>query len=193
MPVVMAEWPDILRCVEWWPAYWKGAAGPLRRPPDLLVIHSGQSAPGVARYLADPRCEKPKPGEISSDGKRAPGRRLCADGKWRRTVSAHFSWTDGRFYQQEMLTHQAWHAGGSRWRGMGAVNSRSIGIELPGPWDQARPAGQIIVLRMLVESLVEAVPSLRWWVRHSDIDSGKRDPGPGLADDWADGMGLVRG
>lgn len=166
----------------WLPQYWCWAGAELREP-DLLVMHSGGVGDNLAGYLRDPRCA-PK----------TPGARRCPDGLWRRTVSAHLAWlpdrrlpTGGVLTQGVALSRQAWHAGGSRWRGRGAVNARSIGIELAGPPSRDRGA-ELEAIREALAVLIVVVPSLRWWCRHSDIQANKSDPGPGLPDDFAAGL-----
>ena len=54
-----------------------------------------------------------------------------------------------------------------------------------------RPAEERDDFRRLLEQLQDAwAGSLRHWCRHSDIDAGKRDPGPGFSADWLEGSGL---
>ena len=136
-------------------------------PPILLVVHSGARAAGVAEYIARPDLE--------------------------RKVSAHFSWSSKHqgFAQQVGLDRQAWHAGGSKWRGKGGVNALSVGVELPGPWDMERGPDQRQEWDRLMMWLVQACPSLEFWARHSDIKRGKLDPGPGWDAGWMSGVGLA--
>jgi AmpD protein len=99
-------------------------------------------------------------------------------------VSAHISWSgkiDG-FVQCVPFSHVAWHCGGSRFRGERKLNFCSIGIELPGPWEKDRDE-ELPILRETVENIMGIIPSIKVAVRHSDIDSRKKDPGPGF--DWA--------
>lgn len=124
-------------------------------------MHSGHAAPNVAGYLAG-----------------------CKDG---RMVSAHFSWLPGQqaYVQQVDLDRTAWHAGKS-------TNATSIGIEMSGPWHQM-PRDQVELdrLRRLLGDLVAAMPCLTYWVRHSELNPNKSDPGPGLPDDLPTSVGLV--
>ncbi len=167
----------------WLPQYWCWSGAALR-DPDLLVMHCGSVGDNLAGYLRDPRCAP-----------QTPGARRCSDGLWRRTVSAHLAWlpdsrlpAGGLLVQGVALSRQAWHAGGSRWRGRGAVNARSIGIELAGPPTRARGEAETAALREAVSALLVVCPSLRWWTRHSAIQPGKGDPGAGLSDEWAAGL-----
>ena len=140
--------------------------------PWLLVLHSGSRAPNVGEYFHD-----------------------LPDG---RVVSAHINWTEREngFTQGVPLNTVAWHVGGSRLRLQGQVNRKlnfcSIGIELPGPWNKVRPETELDALRETVIYLLEYVPSLKFVTRHQDIDSGKRDPGPGFKWDCLADLGLVR-
>lgn len=166
----MIDAPKRLTGYEWVPATYAHQSRLFRRPPDVLVVHSGAFQPDVASYLANIR-----------------------DGRY---VSAHFAWDVQRcanavMVQQVPLIRQAWHAGGSTFMGRKAVNARSIGIELPGPWgEDPRSNEQRLQLRELVRRLCEVFPSLRYVVRHSDIKASKRDPGPGFAWEWLEGLGL---
>lgn len=188
------EWPALLPGYFWLPCYWAEAGKPFKGPPTLLVVHSGSVAPWVAEYMTNPLGVQGQPGAVK------------VGNRWLRQVAAHFCWYSGReskvrrglvlppykdgFVQQVSLRRQAWHAGGSRCRGRGAVNSRSIGVELPGPASGPRNPRQRSRFRRLVSDLQAALPSLRHWTRHSDVDRGKRDPGPGFTAEWMDGLGM---
>lgn len=151
----------------WMPARYSAAGDLFTVAPDLIVIHSGSIGRGVAEYLA-----------------------RCPDG---RRVSAHVCWSTEHngYVQQVEMDRQAWHAGGSRYQGRGGVNTRSFGIELPGPAAaKVRSDHEQGQTRILVARLVEEFPSLRYVTRHSDIDPRKRDPGPGFLWSWLDGIGL---
>ena len=112
-----------------------------------------------------------------------------ADAALRMPISYHFAWDKvpgepGRFAQLVRLRRRAWHAGveGNDW----------IGIALSGPWDQnPRQPEEREAFRRLVAELVQALPSVRYWTRHSDITRGKKDPGPGVTADWLAGLGLT--
>jgi len=127
-------------------ARWHGGALP--HPPDLLVVHSGALGDNPAAYLAH-----------ASDG---------------RKVSAHISATsrDGDFVQQLPLDAVGWHAGGSICQGLGGVNARSVGIELPAH-EGPHLMGQY---RELMQLLVQCCPSLEHWTCHRWIRRGKTDP-----------------
>jgi N-acetyl-anhydromuramyl-L-alanine amidase AmpD len=143
------------------PARWASYGKPFLAPPTLVVLHSGDRGANVAGYLAG-----------------------CKDG---RMVSAHFSWhpPSGAFVQQVDLTRTAWHAGKS-------TNATSIGIELSGPWHQSpRAPAELARLTRLLGDLLSAMPCLAYWVRHSDLNPNKSDPGPGLLDELPTEAGLV--
>ena len=101
-------------------------------------------------------------------------------------VSAHYLIArDGRLWQLVDEDMRAWHAGAGQWRGMGDINSRSIGIELDnrGPEPFAEP--QMAVLEDLLRGVMA-----RWGIApaaviaHSDMAPGRKaDPGPHF--DWA--------
>lgn len=132
--------------------------------PDLLVIHSGSKSDRIAEYFQDPD----------------------------RVVSAHISWSrlHDDFVQCLPLHTVGWHAGGSRYKGRRRLNFRSIGIELPGPWDKKRDAFELALVRESVACLTNLLPSLKLAVMHSDIDPRKKDPGPGFQWKCLDGLGL---
>lgn len=91
----------------------------------------------------------------------------------------------GRIVQLVDLDRRAWHAG--------AAGNAWIGVAVPGPDEQTpRPDSQRDDVREVVRKIKEAVPSVIWWCRHSDIEAGKGDPGPGFLDSWMDGL-LVHG
>jgi N-acetyl-anhydromuramyl-L-alanine amidase AmpD len=143
------------------PARWATRGRPFLSMPTMVVLHSGATGPDVASYLAH-----------------------CPDG---RQVSAHFSWhpASAAFVQQVALTRTAWHAGKT-------TNATSIGIELSGPWHQCpRDPVELAALSRLLADLRAAMPSLAYWVRHSDINANKSDPGLGLPDELPEGVGLV--
>ena len=132
--------------------------------PWLLVIHSGASGPGVAEYFT----------------------------KCKRKVSTHLAWSSGLKQLVQCLPWDTvgWHVGGSRFQDQRRLNFCSIGIELPGPWDKKRPKTEIEDLKTSVEHILEIWPSLKYVVRHSDIDPHKRDPGPGFDMRCLAGLGL---
>lgn len=147
-----------------WPQIEAAHYGPrFQIEPWLLVIHSGSISDNVAKYFSNP-----------------------ADG---RKVSAHLAWSREHrgFVQCVPFTYVAWHIGGSRFRGKGRLNFCSIGIELPGPWDKIRDT-ELYLLRETVETIIQILP-ITTAVRHSDIDSRKKDPGPGF--NWACLRGLT--
>lgn len=160
--------------LDWYPAYWRGTRALVR--PDLLVIHSGDKGDDPGRWLHNPVwSETPELEAARRAGRtRAGSLYLCKDRLWRRMGSAHIAarHASGGFVQQELLTVQAPHAGGSTCQGRAAVNSRSLGVELPaheGP-------GLAEAWAELMTLVLPCAPSLRWWTLHRWIRAGKRDP-----------------
>ena len=114
-------------------------------------------------------------------------------------VSAHYTVDeDGTIYVHVPEDRRAWHAGVSRWRGLGDVNSRSIGVEIVNPGHEFGyrpfPAVQMAAVAELCRDIlgrhgIAAADVLG----HSDVaPARKEDPGelfdwPGLA---ARGIGL---
>jgi N-acetyl-anhydromuramoyl-L-alanine amidase len=92
---------------------------------------------------------------------------------------------DGTLTQYVPFGSRAWHAGDSHWRGRGACNDFSVGIELEGTDDDPYDDRQYEALADLAAALQEAYPSLAegWIAGHSDIAPGRKtDPGPAF--DW---------
>jgi N-acetyl-anhydromuramoyl-L-alanine amidase len=92
---------------------------------------------------------------------------------------------DGSLVQYVPFGLRAWHAGTSHWRGRGACNDFSVGVELEGTDDAPYEEGQYDALADLVAALQRAYPSLAegWIAGHSDIAPGRKtDPGPAF--DW---------
>ncbi|HSI17243.1 MAG TPA: N-acetylmuramoyl-L-alanine amidase [Sphingomonas sp.] len=99
-------------------------------------------------------------------------------------VSAHYLVDeDGTIHRLVAEDKRAWHAGKSRWRGIGDVNSASIGIEIVNPGHELgyRPFSeeQIDALIPLVARIKESHGITRGnVVGHSDIaPMRKQDPG----------------
>jgi AmpD protein len=99
-------------------------------------------------------------------------------------VSAHFLIRrDGSLVQYVPCPFRAWHAGESTWRGRGACNDFSIGIELEGSDEVPYALVQYSALGALVRALVMKYP-IAGIVGHSEIAPGRKtDPGPHF--DWA--------
>jgi AmpD protein len=92
---------------------------------------------------------------------------------------------DGTATQYVPFGERAWHAGASYWRGRGACNDFSVGIELEGTDEDPYDDRQYEALADLVAALQRAYPSLAdgWIAGHSDIAPGRKtDPGPAF--DW---------
>lgn len=99
-------------------------------------------------------------------------------------VSAHYVVTEeGDIVRMVDETKRAWHAGVARWRGIGDVNSASIGIEIVNPgheWGyRAFPEAQMEALIPLVHDIISRHAITRGnVVGHSDVAPGrKQDPG----------------
>ncbi|WP_448202556.1 N-acetylmuramoyl-L-alanine amidase [Azospirillum sp. sgz302134] len=114
-------------------------------------------------------------------------------------VSAHYTVDeDGTVYAHVPEDRRAWHAGVSMWRGVGDVNSRSIGVEIvnPGhefgyrPFPPEQMAAVVDLCRGIMGRHGIAPENV---IGHSDIaPARKEDPGelfdwPGLA---AQGIGI---
>jgi len=99
-------------------------------------------------------------------------------------VSAHFLIRrDGELLQFVSCSQRAWHAGVSSWRGRGACNDFSLGIELEGCDSIVFTDSQYAVLNRLIEELRARYPIVDV-VGHSDIAPGRKtDPGPCF--EWA--------
>lgn len=103
-------------------------------------------------------------------------------------VSCHyFVFSDGRVVQSVHEAKRAWHAGVSSWRGMGDLNSRSIGIEIANPGHEfgyvTFPAKQMRAVIALCADIVQRnAIAPRDVVAHSDIAPlRKQDPGEKFA------------
>lgn len=99
-------------------------------------------------------------------------------------VSAHFLVRrDGELLQFVSCSQRAWHAGVSSWRGRGACNDFSLGIELEGCDGIAFTNSQYATLNHLLEELHARYPIVDV-VGHSDVAPGRKtDPGPCF--DWS--------
>jgi N-acetylmuramoyl-L-alanine amidase len=99
-------------------------------------------------------------------------------------VSSHYVVTeDGQVLRLVDEAKRAWHAGRSHWRGMGDINSVSVGIEIVNPGHEFGyrpfPDEQIEALIPLVASIKDRYGITRGnIVGHSDIaPARKQDPG----------------
>jgi len=176
------ELPDSLPGYDWVPSYWQQQLPVFATLPDMIVLHSGDVGANVAEYLANPLAEE---GAVNAV--------LCSDGKYRRKVGAHFAWslTRNRFVQQFSLRQEVPGAGSVPVLGK-RVNGHAIQIELSGPYDQ-NPRSELErnLFQDWVSTLLRYVRSIHYWTRHSDIDAGKHDPGPGFSSDWLNTTGLT--
>lgn len=160
--MTLAEWPD------WLPGYPSRPDedhAPQAKPPEGIVVHSGESGPDLA------------------------------DAALQMGISYHFAWdvergSPGRFVQLVSLQRRAYHAGreGNDWIGIALSgpwdqNPRS---------EHERVAFRLLMGELWAAFggvLGTARSHLRYWCRHSDITPGKRDPGPGFeAATWIGGL-----
>jgi len=113
-------------------------------------------------------------------------RRLCDPAA---QVSAHYTVDeDGTVYAHVPEDRRAWHAGVSSWRGVGDINSRSIGIEIVNPGHEFGyrpfPAAQMDAVAALCVAVMG-----RHGIRaedvlgHSDIAPARKED-PGELFDW---------
>lgn len=131
-----------------------------------MVVHSGDRLSGVANYVISQLTRQ-------SDYHYAP-----FTGAATGALEMH---------RLCPLDRRAYHA---------AEFNNLVGVALTGPWDQnPRDFCEITALRTVTEEILDnpvISHPLRFWVRHSDVHpQSRRDPGPGLPDDWADGMGII--
>ena len=100
-------------------------------------------------------------------------------------VSAHYLIAkDGTLYKLVDEGKRAWHAGQGCWAGHEDVNSRSIGIELDNPGNEAFADDLMDTLEELLADILERhdLPP-KAVIAHSDLAPGrKHDPGPRF--DW---------
>ncbi|NVK33740.1 MAG: N-acetylmuramoyl-L-alanine amidase [Rhodobacteraceae bacterium] len=125
---------------------------------DMLILHytGMKDAESALQRLCDPRAE----------------------------VSAHYLiYEDGTILQCVPEARRAWHAGEAFWRGVGDINSRSIGIEIVNPGHEFGykdfPDAQIEAVTALSADICARHSIDPWMVLgHSDIaPSRKQDPG----------------
>ncbi len=116
------------------------------------------------------------------DSCRAARDRLCDPSV---EVSAHYLIdTDGTCLRLVDEGKRAWHAGQGHWRGLGDMNSRSIGIELDNPGDRPFAEAQMCTLEALLPGILT-----RWSlgpeavIGHSDMAPARKQD-PGARFDW---------
>jgi N-acetyl-anhydromuramoyl-L-alanine amidase len=93
---------------------------------------------------------------------------------------------DGQIVQYVPFGERAWHAGKSEYRGRGACNDFSIGVELEGTEDTPYTDTQYAQLARLIAALLEAYSSLsaEHIVGHADVAPGRKSD-PWDTFDWA--------
>lgn len=146
--------------------------------PDLLVIHGISLPPG---QFGGPWIERLFTGNLTPDAD--PAFRDIA----RVRVSAHaLIRRDGAITQFVPFGKRAWHAGQSQYRGRGACNDFSIGIELEGTDTTPYTEAQYENLTTLVAVLLATYSTLssERVAGHCDIAPGRKtDPGPAF--EWS--------
>jgi N-acetylmuramoyl-L-alanine amidase len=113
-------------------------------------------------------------------------------------VSSHYVVDeDGTVYALVGEEMRAWHAGVSFWRGVRALNDRSVGIEIVNPGHgfgyRAFPEAQMLAVRDLCLGILGRWPGIeaRNVVGHSDIaPDRKQDPGEKFPWAWLAGQGV---
>jgi len=150
---------------------------PFGTEPTLIVVHGISLPPGV---FGGPEIEQLFMNRLDWDLHPYFGQIRGAK------VSSHLLIRrDGEVVQFVPLTHRAWHAGDSTFRGKSCCNDFSIGIELEGQDDTPYEPRQYEVLIEILRALFGCYPKLsaRKIAGHSDISPGRKtDPGPAF--DW---------
>lgn len=147
-------------------------------PVDLLVVHGISLPPGEfgGPWIA----------QLFGNSLPAGAHPYFADICHLR-VSAHLLIRrDGSMIQFVPFNRRAWHAGASEYRGRGACNDFSVGIELEGTDELPYESIQYERLAAVARCLIAHYPGLdsQRIVGHSDIAPGRKtDPGPFF--DWA--------
>ncbi len=136
----------------------------LKEDPYLLVVHSGAKGRNVAKFIHENRNKK--------------------------YASYHVAWSENlqEFVQCVPFNRRAYHVKGSLgvFEGRKHVNGFSIGIALPGPYDQEFPDYVKEKFIRAVSDILIEVPTLKIVVRHKDIQKNKKDPGMGFMWNWLD-------
>jgi N-acetyl-anhydromuramoyl-L-alanine amidase len=150
---------------------------PARLEPELLVVHGISLPPGE---FGGPWIERLFMNTLPPDE-----HPYFATLQHLRVSSHVLISRDGTLTQYVPFGQRAWHAGHSHWRGRGACNDFSIGIELEGADDVPYDGRQYAALADLAAALQRAYPSLSegWIAGHSDIAPGRKTD-PGSAFDW---------
>ena len=136
-------------------AEWRGSPNHDVRRARLIVLHQTEMASAEAALLT-----------LRTRNAHGP-------------VSAHYLiGADGRLYQLVSERARAWHAGASRWGGVGDLNSASIGIELDNDGQSPFPEAQLATLLRLLEDVTTRLSIPRQLVvAHADVaPTRKRDP-----------------
>jgi AmpD protein len=145
--------------------------------PELLIVHGISLPPGE---FGGPWIDRLFTGQLPADAhpyfKEIEGLRVSAHALIRR---------DGEIVQYVPFGERAWHAGKSAYRGRGACNDFSIGVELEGAEAVPYTDAQYTRLAVLTLALFDAYPTLtpEHLVGHSDVAPGRKDD-PWVAFDW---------
>lgn len=135
------------------PAQWVGTTNFGLRKPSYVIIH----------HTAQKSCEQT----------------LKTFTLERTSVSSHYViCEDGTLHHMLNDYLRAWHAGNSKWGGMGDINSSSIGIEIDNDGTEVFTEAQINVLLGLLTRLkkTHGIPAANF-IGHSDIAPGRKvDP-----------------
>lgn len=136
---------------------------------------------GGARWQPSPNFDQRRPNfvilhQTTND---TVGKALATLTDPKRKVSAHYLiGRDGGVMQLVDESARAWHAGESRWGGMGDLNSASIGIELDNTGEEPFAEPQIAALLDLLRELRErhGIPAANV-LAHGDVAPGRKvDP-----------------
>ena len=151
-------------------------ARPASAEIDLLVIHGISLPPGEfgGRYIEDFFTN-------NLDVNAHPYFLEIKDS----SVSPHFLISrKGELVQFVSVEDRAWHSGESSYRGRGACNDYSIGIELEGTDSTEYTPQQYDMLAQVTTVLLDCYPliTVDRIVGHSDISPGRKtDPGPAFS------------
>ncbi len=158
-------------------------ARPAGAAVDLVVVHSISLPPG--RYGGG-QVQQLFTNQLDCDA-----HPYFAQLRGLRVSSHFFIERSGALWQFVDADQRAWHAGRSHYRGRGACNDDSIGVELEGLDGRGFEAAQYAALRALCAALARRHP-IAWIAGHEHIAPVRKgDPGAGF--DWAQLSGALAG
>lgn len=152
-------------------------ARPQATAPELIIVHGISLPPGqFGGPWIDRLFTNSLPREVHPYFDEIAGMKVSSHLLIRR---------DGEYVQYVPFHLRAWHAGASNYRGRGACNDFSIGIELEGTDECAYEPVQYRRLTDAILGLSSAYPSLsvERVVGHCDVAPGRKSD-PGVAFDW---------